>query len=89
KDFHLSQNYPNPFNPSTVINYKLAFNNKGKLTIFNILGEEVNSWKLSSNSGEVVWNGIDKFGKPVSSGIYFYKLVSDKNSITKKMLLLK
>ncbi|KAA3598890.1 MAG: T9SS C-terminal target domain-containing protein [Calditrichaeota bacterium] len=89
KDFHLSQNYPNPFNPSTVINYKLAFNNKGKLTIFNILGEEVNSWKLNSNSGEIVWNGVDKFGKPVSSGIYFYKLVSNKNSITKKMLLLK
>ncbi|KAA3598051.1 MAG: T9SS C-terminal target domain-containing protein [Calditrichaeota bacterium] len=89
KDFHLSQNYPNPFNPSTVINYKLAFNNKGKLTIFNILGEEVKSWKLSSNSGEIVWNGVDKFGKPVSSGIYFYKLVSDKNSITKKMLLLR
>ncbi|KAA3598889.1 MAG: T9SS C-terminal target domain-containing protein [Calditrichaeota bacterium] len=91
KDFHLSQNYPNPFNPSTTINYELQITNyeKAKLLIFNILGEEVKSWKLSSNSGEIVWNGVDKFGKPVSSGIYFYKLVSNKNSITKKMLLLK
>ncbi|KAA3598023.1 MAG: T9SS C-terminal target domain-containing protein [Calditrichaeota bacterium] len=89
--FKLSQNYPNPFNPTTVINYELGIANyeKATLTIYNILGKKVKEWKLKSNSGEVVWNGTDNFGNSVSSGVYFYKLKSEKQSETKKMLLIR
>ncbi|KAA3597432.1 MAG: T9SS C-terminal target domain-containing protein [Calditrichaeota bacterium] len=92
--FSLSQNYPNPFNPTTVINYELQIKNyeNAKLTIFNILGEEVVSWRLnqnSSNYGKVVWDGTDRFEKPVSSGVYLYRLQVGNESLTKKMLLLR
>ncbi|KAA3604455.1 MAG: T9SS C-terminal target domain-containing protein [Calditrichaeota bacterium] len=89
--FSLSQNYPNPFNPTTTINYELGITNyeKSELIIYNILGEEVKSWKLSSSSGEVVWNGTDNFGNPVSSGVYLYRLTNGSFNKTKKMVLLK
>ncbi len=89
--FNLSQNYPNPFNPTTTINYELEITNyeSGKLTIFNILGETVKEFELKNRIGSVVWNGTNFQNKPVSSGVYFYKLKAGKFSKVKKMLLLK
>lgn len=87
--FELSNNFPNPFNPTTVINYQLPLNSKGKLAIFNILGKKVKEFDLTETKGNVVWNGIDSFGNPVSSGTYFYQLESGKKVQTKKMTLVK
>lgn len=89
--FKLSQNYPNPFNPTTVINYKLGTTNyeRATLTIYNILGKEVKEWKLKKSFGELTWNGTDQKGNSVSSGVYFYKLKNEKQSETKKMLLIR
>lgn len=89
--FILSQNYPNPFNPTTVVNYELLITNyeKGKLLIFNILGEKVKEFELTKNKGSVIWNGTNSFGKQVSSGIYFYRIEVGDFRKTKKMLLLK
>ncbi len=94
KSFTLSQNYPNTFKPTTSINYELEITNyeNAKLTIYNILGEEVVSWQLnknSSNYGKVVWDGTDSFNKPVSSGVYLYRLQVGNQSLTKKMMLLR
>lgn len=89
KDFELSQNYPNPFNPTTKIEYQLPNFSKGRLTIFNIIGKIIRDFDLDNESSSVYWNGKNNFGKPVASGIYFYKLELGKFSKTRKMLLLK
>ncbi len=91
KGFSLAQNFPNPFNPKTTISYELPIGNSSlaKLSIFNTLGETVKEFNLNQTSGSIAWNGTDRFGKQVSSGVYFYKLQAGKFSQTRKMLLLK
>ncbi|KAA3606379.1 MAG: T9SS C-terminal target domain-containing protein [Calditrichaeota bacterium] len=92
KTFKLSQNYPNPFNPETVINYELGITNfeRTTLTIFNVLGKEVRKWILrESDNNQIIWNGTDNFGNPVSSGVYLYQLKVGKLNKTKKMVLLR
>jgi hypothetical protein len=96
-EFALSQNYPNPFNPSTIIEYALPIEASVKLSIYNILGEEVkrlfNGNQIAGNY-KVSWNGDDNFGYKLSSGIYFYELRGNDNngkefSLLKKMILMK
>ncbi len=89
----LRQNYPNPFNASTAIYYEL--NNPGRVTleIFNILGQSVhklvNEENQPAGTYNVVWDGTDEHGQVVSTGMYFYRLVTDEQIVCKKMLLLK
>lgn len=87
--FNLSQNYPNPFNPITSISYQYPLNNRGKITIFNTLGQRIKEFKLKESNGSVVWDGTNEMGNSVSSGIYFYQLKSDKFTETKSMAFLK
>lgn len=92
KEYSLAQNYPNPFNPTTNIKYALPTDSKVNLTIYNTLGQEV--IKLVNNRQkagfyEVSWNGLDKHNKPVSSGVYFYKIKADNFVKNKKMVFLK
>lgn len=85
--FQLSQNYPNPFNPKTVISYKLQFGSFVKLIIYDGLGHEIITLlnkKQNAGSYEI---GFD--GSNFSSGVYFYKLETEKFIQTKKMLLIK
>jgi len=85
-------NYPNPFNPTTTIKYSLEENSKVDLCIFNIKGQKVKqllSDQRSAGQHSVVWNGTDNNNKPVSSGIYFYKLKTNNYEKVKKMILLK
>jgi M6 family metalloprotease-like protein len=97
KDFVLSQNYPNPFNPSTVIEFTVPVNSNVTLTIYNLLGQVVSTLvneEVSAGNYTVNWNGRDREGIQVSSGIYLYKIKANgKNgsifSETKKMVLLK
>ncbi|MCC7431375.1 T9SS type A sorting domain-containing protein, partial [bacterium] len=91
-NFNLRQNYPNPFNPTTTIEFSLPTNAKVELTIFNTLGQKVQtlvSKNFEAGTHNVVWNGTDENGKQVSSGIYFYQLKAENFSETKKMVLLK
>jgi len=88
----LNQNYPNPFNPTTTINYSLRENSKVTLNIYNIKGQKVKqlvSDQLPAGQHSVVWNGKDENKKPVSSGIYFYKLKTGDFEKTRKMILMK
>ncbi len=85
--FSLSQNYPNPFNPTTTIQYTLPEESNVKLTLINSLGEKVMelvNGKVNSGNHEVRLNGSN-----LASGIYFYKLQTEKYSTTKKLILLK
>ena len=77
--FALLQNYPNPFNPSTTIAYEVPEGQSGvvKLRILNVLGQTVRELvnaTVSAGRHEVVWDGRDAFGRPVSSGLYLYQL---------------
>jgi len=94
--FTLSQNYPNPFNSATHIRYHLPLVSSRlsavSLKIYNILGQEVRTLvdKRQGPGGyEVVWNGRDRWGNPLSSGIYFCQLKAGDLSLSKKMLLVK
>ena len=87
RDFNLSQNYPNPFNPTTKIEYSVPQRSFVKLTIYNIIGQEI----------AVLVNGEKETGKyvvnfdtdNVPSGVYVYRLQAGDFIDTKKMMLLK
>ena len=88
----LHQNFPNPFNPSTKIEWELPKNEFVNITIYNSKGEAVktlvNSFQFSGNK-TINWNATDSRDKPVSSGLYIYRLQSNSHSETKKMILLR
>ena len=85
-------NYPNPFNPSTTISFTTEHTESTELIIYNLKGQKVKqliSDQLSAGQHSVVWDGRDDHNKPVSSGIYFYKLKAGEYSQTRKMILIK
>ncbi len=88
--FGLAQNYPNPFNAKTNIQLALPVTSDYTVTVYNVAGQVVKSFSGNAAAGTktIVWDGTDKNGTSVSSGIYFYKAVAGKFSATKKMLLL-
>jgi hypothetical protein len=90
--FSLQPNYPNPFNPVTNIRYGLPEPKNIRLTVVNILGQEVtelsNGW-LDLGFHTVQWNGLNQYGKNVSAGMYFAVLTDGKAIRVQKMLLLK
>ena len=91
-DYVLYQNYPNPFNPSTTIRFDLRKSSHAKLIVYDIVGKEIATLideKLSAGSYEVDWPAPTGDASVYSSGVYFYKLVSDDFVDVKKMLLLK
>lgn len=86
-EFSVSQNYPNPFNPVTTINYALPTPMHVKLDIYNVLGQKVITLvdeQQPAGQYTTHWDGRD-----CSSGVYFYRLVTDQATETKKMVLLK
>jgi len=82
-EYSLSQNYPNPFNPVTSIKYSLKYDSRVNIIIYNILGQEVkrlvDGYEFAGYNS-VVWDGTNKYGMQVSSGIYFYKLTARQNA---------
>ncbi len=85
--YSLSQNYPNPFNPSTVIRFSLPAVSFASLKIYDMLGKEVATLvneKLAAGTYSVDWNASE-----FTSGVYFYKLITDKYTETKRMILMK
>ena len=88
----LSQNYPNPFNPQTTIRFTLKDNAPVTLKIYNVAGQLVKtlvSGTRTAGEHTVRWDGRNDAGQAVSSGVYFYKLVTKNFSQTRKMVLLK
>lgn len=90
--FVLENNYPNPFNPSTVIKYSVPELSNVNLKIYNSLGQLVKTLvntTQAAGSYSLQWDGTSDTGVKVSSGIYIYRLTTDKFSASKKMMLLK
>ncbi len=88
----LSQNYPNPFNPSTTIEYGLPGRSHVTISIFNILGRRVRQLideSKPAGTHRVLWNGNDGAGAPVSSGVYFFRVIAGNKTIARKMIMLK
>ena len=90
--FRLQQNYPNPFNPSTTIRYVLPEAARVRLTVYNILGQQV---KVLADGIEgqglhsIMWNGRNEGGSPAASGIYIYRLKAGSFVQSRKMALFK
>ena len=87
KTFTLEQNYPNPFNPTTTIAFSLNTASPVKLTVFDILGQEVATLvneNKSVGSHKVQWRA-----NTMPSGVYYYRLEADGISKTHKMVLMK
>lgn len=93
EDYKLSQNYPNPFNPTTTIQYTLPMRDKITVTVFNMLGQEVvrllNNEDKPAGTYKLSWNGLDKNGAQVASGMYIYSMSSVNMHKTKRMTFLK
>jgi hypothetical protein len=87
ENYSLRQNYPNPFNPSTTIEFSIPKHENVKIAIYNALGKEVitlvNS-QLDPGSYKIPFDGIN-----FASGIYFYQLLTNSFSTTKKMIIAK
>ncbi|MFA6598151.1 MAG: T9SS type A sorting domain-containing protein [Ignavibacteriaceae bacterium] len=87
-EFYVNQNYPNPFNPSTTISFGLAKESFVDLRVYNVLGQEVAV--LIGNQMRKAGNQQVKFdASSLSSGTYIYRLKTDNQVVTKKMILMK
>jgi hypothetical protein len=92
KEFALAQNYPNPFNPTTKIRYEIPLRSFVTIKIYNLLGQEVKTLvRAVKGVGryEVEWDGRNNNGQEVASGMYLYRLESNRINRTKKLLLIK
>ena len=88
----LEQNYPNPFNPSTHIRYAIPEAGQTSIMIYHIDGQLVKvlcSEYLPAGTHEKVWDGTNDHGIKVSSGVYFYRLISGNFTQVKKMLFIR
>jgi len=86
------KNFPNPFNLTTTFNYSLSKSSPVRLTVYNTVGQElvtlVNEVQAEGRYS-ITWDGRDKSGSPLTSGVYLYRLVSAGLSETRKMILAK
>ena len=83
-------NYPNPFNPTTTISFETTnLHENTRIEIYNLKGQKIRKFSIFNDQSSIEWDGTDDNNKPVSSGIYFYKLKSSEIEISRKMLLLK
>ncbi|MDI3504375.1 MAG: hypothetical protein PWP64_1311, partial [Candidatus Cloacimonadota bacterium] len=88
----LGSNYPNPFNPTTTISFTLAEPGFASLKIYNAKGQLVKQLAnndFTAGQHNLIWDGHDKHGRPVSSGLYFYRLQTKNYQESKKMILMK
>ncbi len=93
QEFELLQNFPNPFNSSTTIMFKVPSEAHVQLEVLSLLGQRVKTLvdeRLTAGTYSAAWDGTDKSGTSVASGVYFYRLVREGNPVhTKKLTILK
>lgn len=92
KAFALGQNFPNPFNPTTTIRYDLPLQSHVRLSVYNMLGQEVRTLVNGTREAgfhQITWDGRNEAGHAVASGIYIYRIRADRFVNTRKMLLIK
>ena len=90
--FMLGEPYPNPFNPNVNINLSVTKPGKHRVVIYSIKGENVREWnyRLLEDGDHILhWNGLDQDGHLVTSGVYFFKVINENRSRSRKMILLR
>jgi hypothetical protein len=89
---YLAQNVPNPFNPVTRITYRITEGTDVSLSVYDASGRLVKvlvAKHLEADHYTVSWDGKDEAGRPVASGIYFYRLAAEMFTETRKMVLIR
>lgn len=82
--------WPNPFNPSTTISFEIPVSGDASLEIYNLRGQIVRSWNhLGAGSHALNWDGKDQAGQPLSSGVYFCRLIHSQGIVLRKLTLMK
>ncbi|MFQ5706817.1 MAG: right-handed parallel beta-helix repeat-containing protein [bacterium] len=93
EQFELLQNYPNPFNPTTEIAFVVPDNSQVRLTVYNVLGQQVRTLldreDVPAGRRTITWDGKNDSGQQVPSGIYFYRLEAGTVALSRRMVLLK
>lgn len=90
--FRVFNNYPNPFNPNTTIRYGVPQNTQVKLVVYDIRGNLVKTLvdeREDIGWYQIQWDGTNENGSHVSTGVYFYRLVTKQFTRTNKMILIK
>lgn len=92
RDYSLDQNFPNPFNPVTEILFGLPEKSRVTLEVFNILGQKIRTLidnTLPAGMHSVTFDGLDSGGRELASGVYLYRLRTEKFTQSRRMVLLK
>ncbi len=90
--FRLYQNAPNPFNPVTTIRFDLPAESRTSLSIYSLSGRIVKQLidsRLGAGSHTATWRGLNESGRPVSSGVYFSRLLAGDQHAVNKMVLIR
>ena len=87
KKFELTQNYPNPFNPTKRIQFQLPTTGMVKLTLYNLLGQEIKT--LVNEVKDAGTHTVNFDASDLNSGVYVYKIESGSFTQTRKMTLVK
>jgi photosystem II stability/assembly factor-like uncharacterized protein len=96
-DYYLLQNYPNPFNPNTTIKYSIAEEGFVKLTVYNMLGEEVvtlvnttqKAGKYEVNFSAIGGSASGGNAYRLSSGVYIYRIEAANFTVSRKLIFMK
>jgi parallel beta-helix repeat protein len=93
RHFRLSQNYPNPFNPTTTVSYDVPKpGSRVQIAIYDVAGRLVavlvDEHRVPGSYVDV-WDGHDRRGQPVASGVYFLRMKAGSFVNTRKLLMLK
>ncbi len=91
-EFIVHQNFPNPFNPETEIRFALTRDSHVVVNIYNTLGQQLDTLidtQYAAGFHSVRWDGKDRNGSPVSSGVYLYQIQAGAFSRVRKMSLLR
>ena len=92
EETQLQQNAPNPFNSETVISYFLLEPGPARLEVFSAIGQRVAVLRQGYQQAgyhRLHWNGRDRAGRPLASGLYLYRLVTAEGILTRKLVLLR
>ena len=90
--FVLKQNFPNPFNPVTTITFSVPERGRAVLDVYNVKGELVQTLiddVVSAGEVSITWDARDRYGRQISSGVYFYRLRVGDIEMSRKMILLR